>query len=132
MHWGKINKVNELWCLQTHVWGTHGKIQKSNLYVQVKKINLTKSQFKPKPRHSVWLFRCDYCEFLIRPLILQTKLHPCGQVCKGLTVWCRATLHTKESGTQVSGSGCNQMVPIHWGRRTQTCWSQFNFGGCIF
>lgn len=39
-----------------------------------------------KPRYSVLLFRHDDFEFIICPLILQTKLHPCGQVCKGLTV----------------------------------------------
>lgn len=75
---------------------------------------------------------CGHPESVICPLTLLARLHPCGQVCGGLTGRCRASLHTKESGTQVSGNGCSQMVPIHWGRRTQTRWSQFNFGGCIF
>lgn len=75
---------------------------------------------------------CGHPESVICPLTLLARLHPCGQVCGGLTGRCWASLHTKESGTQVSGNGCSQMVPIHWGRRTQTRWSQFNFGGCIF
>lgn len=75
---------------------------------------------------------CDLPESVLCPLTLLARLHPCGQVCRGLTSRCRAFSHTKESGTRVSGNGRGQMVPIHLGPKTHTHWSHFNFGVCIF
>lgn len=77
------------------------------------------------------IFEYGLTECVICPLTRLARLHPCGQVCRGLTSRCRASSHTKESGTRVIGNGHGQMVPVHWGRRTQTDWSRFNFGVCI-